>query len=94
MEATFVRLRDIWLQEAGHLSSMSARAMHPAYQRIIGLGAEVLPLLLRELDQHPAQWTWALRAISGEDPVPTEDRGALRKEREAWLAWGARSGLI
>jgi hypothetical protein len=94
IEPTFVQLRDTWLREASHLSSMSARAMHPAYQRIIGLGEAALPLILRELDQRPAQWTWALRSISGEDPVAPEDRGSLRKEREAWLAWGSRSGLL
>ena len=91
---TFAQLRDTWRQQTAHLSSTTARVLHPAYQRIIGLGRSALPLLLTELKDRPAQWTWALRAVAGEDPVPQTDRGTLRKEREAWLAWGRRNGLI
>lgn len=43
-------------------------AMHPAYQRIIGLGPEVAPLLLRELERQPDHWFWALKALTGADP--------------------------
>ena len=91
---TFNDLCDAWRNETAHVSSMTARVLHPSYQRIIGLGRSVLPLLLAELRDRPAQWTWALRAIAGEDPVPTADRGALRKEREAWLDWGRQRSLI
>ena len=94
LQETFFQLRDTWLQQTAHLSSLTARVLHPAYQRIIGLGRAVLPLLLGELEQRPAQWMWALRSITGEDPIAPEDRGALRKEREAWLAWGHRNGLV
>ena len=91
---TFNDLRDAWRNETARVSSMTTRVLHPAYQRIIGLGTRILPLLLAELRDRPAQWMWALRAITGEDPVPTTDRGALRKEREAWLDWGRQRGLI
>lgn len=41
-----------------------ARAMAKlSHDRIIGLGQRVLPLLLAELRDRPAQWTWALRAL-------------------------------
>ncbi|HWO23667.1 MAG TPA: hypothetical protein VNO30_33225 [Kofleriaceae bacterium] len=91
---TFNELRDSWRNETAHLSSMTARVLHPSYQRIIGLGPRVLPLLLAELRDRPAQWTWALRAIAGEDPVSPEAKGALRKERDAWLHWGRQRGMI
>ena len=91
---TFNELRDVWRNETAHLSSTTARVLHPSYQRIIGLGRRVLPLLLAELRDRPAQWTWALRAIAGEDPVSPTARGALRKERDAWLNWGRQRGLI
>jgi hypothetical protein len=37
---------------------------HPAYQQIIGLGKEALPLLFGELRRAPDHWFWALRAIT------------------------------
>ncbi len=92
--AMFSQLRDQWLRDTGHLSSMTARVIHPSYQRIIGIGRRVVPLLLSELKDRPAQWTWALRSITGEDPVTRGDRGNLRKEAAAWLNWGRRNGLI
>jgi hypothetical protein len=60
--------------------------MHPAYQQIIGLGPAGVPLLLRELEREPDHWFWALRAITGEDPVPEEARGRLREMAAAWLS--------
>ncbi len=51
---------------------------HPAFQQIIGLGAEVVPLLLRDLEKSPGLWVWALPEITGENPVPAGDRGNIR----------------
>jgi hypothetical protein len=62
-------------------------ATHPAYQRIIGMGPEALPHIFRRLESGPDHWFWALRAITGVDPVPPEDRGRMVKMREAWLNW-------
>lgn len=92
--STFARLRNVWLQETGHLSSLHARIRHPAYQPIIELGPEVLLYILRELEQHPVQWTAALRAISRENPALPEDWGSLYNERVAWISWGITRGLL
>ena len=53
--------------------------MSPSYQRIIGLGSAVVPLLLRELERQPDHWFWALKAITGADPVPAASRGKLHE---------------
>lgn len=66
--------------------------MHPAYQQIIGLGPDVVPLLLAELEGHPDHWFWALHAITREDPVPSESRGKIKAMAQAWLDWGKRHG--
>ena len=34
------------------------------YQRIIGMGLPVVPLILEELEREPDQWFWALEAIT------------------------------
>ena len=86
--AEFERLATEWKQETAHLSSPSAIAEHRAYQAIIGMGKEVIPLILRDLENSRAQWFWALRSIAGESPVRAEDRGDIRAMTDAWLNWG------
>ena len=87
IEQRFQRLANQWREETAHLSSMTKRVMHPAYQSIIGMGPEVLPILIRELQDNPNHWFWALRAITEEDPTQPEDAGNLQKMRESWLMW-------
>ena len=83
-----------WREECGMLSSTTQKAMHPAYQQIIGMGSDVLPLIFDELDEAPGHWFWALRAITGEDPVPPEDVGDVPQMTEAWLRWGRERGCL
>lgn len=83
-----------WVSDTAHVSSISKQVMHPSYQRIIGMGPEALPLLLRELEQRPRFWFWALTAIAGEDIVPDADAGNIPAMRDAWLRWGHARGLI
>ncbi len=68
--------------------------MHPAYQRIIGLGPAVIPLILADLARQPDHWFWALRALTGEDPVPAEARGRVKAMADAWLQWGRENGYL
>jgi hypothetical protein len=92
VEEAFRALAEQWRQERGPASSTTQLALCPSYQRIIGLGAAVVPLLLRELERQPDHWFWALKAITGADPVPAASRGKLREMAEAWLGWGREQG--
>ncbi len=83
----FHELADQWKAQRGPTSAVEEMAMHPAYQQIIGMGPAAVPLLLAELQRQPDHWFWALKAITGEDPVPPADRGKLPKMAEAWLRW-------
>ncbi len=94
LEQEFVRLAQAWKQDTRYLSSTTEIATHPAYQRIIGLGRDVVPLILADLRQEPHPWFWALRAITGEDPVPTANKGKVRQMAEAWIQWGKQKGLL
>jgi hypothetical protein len=94
LERTFRALADTWREETRFLSSVPDRVMNPAYQRIIGLGPAVVPLLLRDLERQPTYWFWALKAITGEDPVAREDAGAIKTMAEAWIGWGRRRGYL
>jgi hypothetical protein len=88
LEDVFHELADKWRTETRYLSAVDDIVLNKAYQSIIGMGPEVVPLLLRELQARPAHWFWALRSITREDPVRPEDLGNLRKMTDAWLKWG------
>lgn len=94
LERTFKELADKWKSETGHLSAIDDIVLHPAYQNIIGMGPSVIPLLLRELQQAPNHWFWALEHIARQNPVPPEDLGIMRRMTEAWLDWGRQQGYL
>jgi hypothetical protein len=91
-EQSFADLVVCWKRERGPYSSSARLAEHPAYQQIIGMGPEVVPLLLRELEREPDHWFRALHALTGADPVPPESRGKVREMAAAWLRWGREQG--
>ncbi len=66
----------------------------PSYQRIIGLGPNAIPLILRELHDEPDHWFWALAALTGENPTGQEAAGNVDGMREAWLQWGRQRGYL
>jgi hypothetical protein len=70
------------------VSSSTELVLNSAYQQIVGMGRSALPLILRSLSSQGGHWFWALKHISGEDPLSPEDAGNYEKNREAWLAWG------
>ena len=91
-EARFDRLRALWQGDTRFQSSMLEIGTHPAYQQIVGMGPPVLPLIFRQLAAKPDHWFWALKAITGEDPVADEDRGNLEAMTTTWLEWGRKHG--
>lgn len=90
----FRRLANRWRQQTAFSSSTTARAMHPDYQAIIGMGPSALPWILEDLQSSRSHWFWALKAISGVDPVPPQDRGDIPRMKKAWLDWGRAKGLL
>ncbi|MCI0695201.1 hypothetical protein L0337_24735 [candidate division KSB1 bacterium] len=91
---TFRRLAKEWREETAHISSLTKMVMHPKYQRIIGMGPAVLPILFRELQKNPDHWFWALQAITEEDPTRPEDLGDVHKMTESWLQWAQEKGYL
>jgi len=94
LEQRFRTLVREWKHATSHLSSVTERSMHRAYQQIIGLGPAATPLILRELEREPDDWFWALAAITGENPIPQDAAGKLGEMRAAWLHWGAEHGYL
>lgn len=94
IEPIFNSLVQEWKTTRGSHSRVDKLVLNKAYQRIIGLGQPAVPLLIREMQQRPSHWDWALKAITGADPVPVEAWGDIRQIAAAWAKWGAENGLV
>jgi hypothetical protein len=94
VEERFRRLATEWKEQSRYLSNTAQMAMLKPYQRIIGLGLPVVPLILEELHREPNQWFWALEAITEQNPVPPEAGGKVRLMAEAWIEWGKQQGYV
>jgi len=90
----FERLRADWKEHTRFLSSTTAITADAAYLRIIGLGYEAVPLILRDLMKAPDHWFHALHAITGDDPVEPQHWGDMTAMTSAWLQWGRSRGLL
>ena len=93
-EATFRALTELWREETGPLSSPTRKAAHPAYQQIIEMGERVIPFILQDMQNHPAHWSMALQAITGENPVPKVAAGHVAEVANAWTEWGRDKGFV
>ena len=90
----FRRLATDWKEKSHYLSNTAQMAMLKPYQRIIGMGEAVVPLILEELRREPDHWFWALEAITGENPVPAENAGSVPLTAQAWIEWGKKQGYL
>ncbi len=91
---SFRDLVSAWKRDTLNTSSMTRMVLHPAYQRIIGLGPSAVPQLLAELRREPDWWFAALQSITGEDPVAPAERGDLLAMTSRWIAWGRQRGYV
>ncbi len=92
LEETFRELADLWERETGYMSSPTCILSHPAYRKIVELGKPAIPLLLREMRARPGFWFSALKAITGESPIPGGSNGDIKALTEAWFRWGEEHG--
>lgn len=89
----FRSLADEWRTDTRFLAAPAAASEHPAYRAIVALGPDAVPYILADLAVAPEAWFAALRELTGENPVPPDDRGHPRAAAEHWLAWGRARGL-
>lgn len=94
LKQRFNSLSRRWKSETIHFSLIQQMVLHSAYQEIIGLGPQAIPLILNELKKEPDFWFWALRALTGEDPTTKTIRGDLEAMTDAWLSWGRKHAYL
>ena len=91
-QTLFDLLAQQWRADTAALSSTTEIVMSAPYQTIIGMGAPAIPMILRELESEleagqPDNWFWALRFLTRENPVRSEDRGNRKAMAAAWVDW-------
>lgn len=93
LERRFRELAVQWREEGGVYSGREMFEV-PSYRAIMAMGRPVVPLILRELEQRPDHWYFALRHLTGADPVSDEHRGRLHEMARDWVDWGYAHGLL
>jgi hypothetical protein len=93
-EDLFQEMVSQWTLGIGSTSNPTEIFAHPAFRRIVGTGSDAVPFLLREVKKNPSYLVWALREITGKDPVPRDARGNMKEMARAWVAWGEENGLL
>lgn len=90
----FQALVKTWRDETlGHWNAANILA-HPAYQQIVEMGEDALPLIFADLAAGGGHWWRALRTITGTSPISKEDMGRSSKMRAAWLQWAREHGYL
>ena len=89
----FIRLRKEWILGTEKLSILSQIVLHPAYQQIIAMGPEAIPLILQSLEAKPDHWFWALKMLNDGVDV-AEGQDTLSGAAVAWLKWGREKGYL
>ena len=90
LERAFQQHADLWWQETRILSSIDAKIFNRHYQRIIGMGRAVLPLIFSALRDRGGQWYWALECITGDNPAKNAE--TLIEAKRLWLEYGREHG--
>ena len=93
VETKFQELFWLWKRDVAYQSSLEVMMLNENYQRIIGLGPDVVPVILRELKREPAFLFPALAAVTRENPVPADHEGDVARMAEDWIQWGREKGF-
>lgn len=94
LDREFLELLSRWREETKLISSATMLVANRNYLRIIGMGPQVIPLVLQELNRNGGHWFVALEALTGENPVVDGDIGRVKRMAQAWIEWGRQRGMI
>lgn len=94
VENEFNRLAREWSASVGNISSLTAMVGHPKYREVVKLGWDVVPFLLRDLQQNKRFWLPALAEITTIRPYDPRDVGNSKRMTDSWIKWGKKKQLI
>jgi hypothetical protein len=98
IEDKFMSIAKMWKRETMMSSLVAEKITNLNYQTIIGLGMtykeKILYLILKDLEQEQEYWHYALKSITGENPVPKGMVNNLDVVRQSWLQWARENNKI
>lgn len=82
-----------WFDETAHLSVVNKQISNISFLKMVGLGEDVLPYLLKEFKKVPSiALLIALEAIIGKDIAQTASNHT--EAVDLWIKWGEEKDLI
>jgi hypothetical protein len=88
----FPKLVNQWKEETACVSSLTKIYAHPAYQRIMAMGEQGIPYVLKELQKNQGHWFYALKFMAGINISCGMDN--FEDAKAAWLEWGYKNNYI
>ena len=92
LEQIFKGLVKSWQDATGGYSVTTRRYAHASYQAILVLKDDVVPLLLRELQERPDWWFEALKVLTKANPV--KPGASFEEAVNSWVEWGKLNNKI
>lgn len=90
----FNRLKNNWKIETAFISDYNKIINNPSYLSIIGLGKEIIPLILKDLRDNDALWFHALEEITKIKPKFNNINPTYQQVKKFWLDWGVKNDLL
>ena len=90
----FRRLAEKWEEETSGYAFRSRAVQHVEHQQIVDMGERVIPWMLDDVAAGQGDWFYALRLLTGANPIKEEERGYVPKMRAAWLKWERQHGWL
>lgn len=97
--AEFMNLAEKWVEETKDIRN-TEKYFDRNYAKIVEMGDRIIPILLDEIVRElgdpkgqPSKWFWALKLITGDNPVPERFRNEPNKAASCWLHWGKTHGF-
>jgi hypothetical protein len=92
LEEEFKSLVQQWKEDTFSVSSLTKIYAHPAYQRIMAMGTEGIPFVLKQLKAGEGHWFYALKFMAGKN-ISAGINNFL-DARAAWLEWGYKNNYM
>ena len=89
IELKFNQLANVWRTQIKFESSSTKIYKNTAYLEIIQMGPDVVPFMLKDLQQNGGHWFEALHLLTKQSPVVDQKyAGNIKELTQLWLNWG------
>lgn len=87
-----MHLYDNWMSEAEELPIKEA-IINKYYLRMVGMGPNIVPMILGHIDETPCRMCEVLQYIICENPVKEENEGDFVKMSKDWTEYAENIGM-